>query len=347
MTKNSLFFLGFSFVLAVPSAPVLSQTPEKPTVYRVHRGDSLWRISDKTWGEGKKWPHLYKANQEAIHDPNLIFPGQELMVPEGVATILTTDHEASASSTTRTRLGSEKSGVPSTNSEGTATSPAPEAEGQEGTGSGSKWVLWVLGLLALASGLFWFLQRRYGRAPAQRPEPLSSYRPPERSSAPPPTPSIPVSRPSPSVPDRPIQAASPAPAPTQPVTTPPSPSALPIAGSAADVYIQQGLFAEAAKVYRGILDRDPNNTEVAKKLMELEDRMRRQVAQEISQKELPLTVPTPVTPPVTPPSGVPSTTAGTSSPTTPSADPYLPPEAESIVKEEEKNRPSADGTTPK
>jgi nucleoid-associated protein YgaU len=49
----------------------------------VRRGESLWRISASSaaYGSGTKWPSIYDANRERIHDPNLIYPGQELTIP--------------------------------------------------------------------------------------------------------------------------------------------------------------------------------------------------------------------------------------------------------------------------
>jgi len=49
----------------------------------VRRGESLWRISASSaaYGSGTKWPSIYDANRERVHDPNLIYPGQELTIP--------------------------------------------------------------------------------------------------------------------------------------------------------------------------------------------------------------------------------------------------------------------------
>ena len=49
----------------------------------VRRGESLWEISaaGRVYGSGSRWQRLYEANRARIHDPNLIFPGQELSIP--------------------------------------------------------------------------------------------------------------------------------------------------------------------------------------------------------------------------------------------------------------------------
>ncbi len=47
------------------------------------RRDCLWRIAenDEIYGDAWKWPAIYSANKDQIKDPDLIFPGQELVIP--------------------------------------------------------------------------------------------------------------------------------------------------------------------------------------------------------------------------------------------------------------------------
>jgi nucleoid-associated protein YgaU len=47
----------------------------------VSRGDSLWRISRVTYGEGTRYAIVYKANRDQIRNPNRIYPGQILFLP--------------------------------------------------------------------------------------------------------------------------------------------------------------------------------------------------------------------------------------------------------------------------
>lgn len=49
---------------------------------RVERGDSLWRISRNIYGEGFRYTQIYDANTGQIRNPNVIFPGQVLVVPK-------------------------------------------------------------------------------------------------------------------------------------------------------------------------------------------------------------------------------------------------------------------------
>jgi len=54
-----------------------------PTSWRVWRGESLWRISQypEVYGTGTRWPVIYRANQDQIRDPNLIYPDQIFVIP--------------------------------------------------------------------------------------------------------------------------------------------------------------------------------------------------------------------------------------------------------------------------
>lgn len=50
--------------------------------YVVARGDSLWRISEKYYRSGLKYPRIYKANRDRIADPDLIYPCQRFRMPK-------------------------------------------------------------------------------------------------------------------------------------------------------------------------------------------------------------------------------------------------------------------------
>jgi nucleoid-associated protein YgaU len=75
---------GASQAAVVPPAnetsPSAGAVPKTATRI-VSRGDSLWRISQVTYGDGKRYAVLYKANRGHIRDPNRIFPGQIVILP--------------------------------------------------------------------------------------------------------------------------------------------------------------------------------------------------------------------------------------------------------------------------
>ncbi|WP_372425253.1 LysM peptidoglycan-binding domain-containing protein [Salinarimonas chemoclinalis] len=47
----------------------------------VVRGDSLWRISRRIYGDGIRYTVIFDANQDQIRNPDLIFPGQVFVLP--------------------------------------------------------------------------------------------------------------------------------------------------------------------------------------------------------------------------------------------------------------------------
>ena len=50
--------------------------------YTIEKGDSLWKIAQQHYGDGNKWQRLFEANREVIKDPDLIYPGQQIRVPD-------------------------------------------------------------------------------------------------------------------------------------------------------------------------------------------------------------------------------------------------------------------------
>jgi DNA-binding SARP family transcriptional activator len=76
------------------SSPAAGTTthPTSVTVRAPHNGvhDSLWRIAQRTLGDGTRWPEIYELNKgtpqpngRTFTAPSLIFPGQELALPAG------------------------------------------------------------------------------------------------------------------------------------------------------------------------------------------------------------------------------------------------------------------------
>jgi len=49
--------------------------------YRVQPGDSLWKISEKFYGNGNRWKDIFNSNKDQIQNPDLIYPDQTLVIP--------------------------------------------------------------------------------------------------------------------------------------------------------------------------------------------------------------------------------------------------------------------------
>lgn len=54
-----------------------------PAIYTVQRHDFLIRIAarEDIYGDGSHWRRIFEANRHQIRNPNLIYPGQELVIP--------------------------------------------------------------------------------------------------------------------------------------------------------------------------------------------------------------------------------------------------------------------------
>jgi hypothetical protein len=47
----------------------------------IQPGNNLWRIAQRSYGDGLSYTVIYQANRAQIRDPNLIYPGQVFAVP--------------------------------------------------------------------------------------------------------------------------------------------------------------------------------------------------------------------------------------------------------------------------
>ena len=72
---------GHSTTAPPPVVPDL--TTKAVRTHTVERGDSLWKIAKKYYGNGNHWKQIYEANQAVIgKNPDLIKPGQVPTIPE-------------------------------------------------------------------------------------------------------------------------------------------------------------------------------------------------------------------------------------------------------------------------
>lgn len=81
--------VNISFNMEKPKASVepqreatTSPAPAAAQTYTVVKGDCLWNIAKKFYGNGSKYTVIYNANRSVIGgNPNLIYPGQVLTIP--------------------------------------------------------------------------------------------------------------------------------------------------------------------------------------------------------------------------------------------------------------------------
>jgi nucleoid DNA-binding protein len=52
-----------------------------PQVHIVHQDDNLWNLAKQYYGNALLWPHIYRANQRTLTDPDKIISGNKLVIP--------------------------------------------------------------------------------------------------------------------------------------------------------------------------------------------------------------------------------------------------------------------------
>lgn len=76
--------LAVGNVAGVASVEEDVTTPEpaaEPVFHTVVKGDNLWKIAEKTLGNGARYPEIFEANRPMLSDPDKIYPGQMLRIP--------------------------------------------------------------------------------------------------------------------------------------------------------------------------------------------------------------------------------------------------------------------------
>lgn len=64
-----------------PPRPVSTPVAIQTRTYTVKKGDCLWNISKKYYGNGNQYMKIYNANKDKIKKPSLIYPNQVLVIP--------------------------------------------------------------------------------------------------------------------------------------------------------------------------------------------------------------------------------------------------------------------------
>ncbi len=49
--------------------------------YDILPGDTLWGLADRFYGQGQAWKRILRANAERLRDPNVLRPGQTILIP--------------------------------------------------------------------------------------------------------------------------------------------------------------------------------------------------------------------------------------------------------------------------
>jgi LysM repeat protein len=71
-------------VTVAAAKPARHAAMAQNTHYTVRSGDSLSMIADRYYHNASDWQYLYHENDRTISDPNLIYVGQDLVIPSSV-----------------------------------------------------------------------------------------------------------------------------------------------------------------------------------------------------------------------------------------------------------------------
>lgn len=76
------------FLIFSTSALAQEGVQARRSTHEVVKGETLWSLAERYLGSPYRWPLIYEANSSQIQNPNLIEPGQLLVIPgEGVSAV--------------------------------------------------------------------------------------------------------------------------------------------------------------------------------------------------------------------------------------------------------------------
>lgn len=58
-----------------------TETAPEAGFHTVDKGDTLWAIAEKSYGDGSKYMIIFEANKPMLSHPDKIYPGQLLRIP--------------------------------------------------------------------------------------------------------------------------------------------------------------------------------------------------------------------------------------------------------------------------
>lgn len=58
-----------------------ADTSDAADFHTVEKGDTLWAVATKAYGDGSKYMKIFEANKPMLSDPDKIYPGQVLRIP--------------------------------------------------------------------------------------------------------------------------------------------------------------------------------------------------------------------------------------------------------------------------
>ena len=68
--------------VVIPEEDSQSTSSTEVVYYKVQSNDNLFKIARKHYGDGQKWAKIFEANRDSMPNPNSLYVGQELLIPD-------------------------------------------------------------------------------------------------------------------------------------------------------------------------------------------------------------------------------------------------------------------------
>ena len=91
-------------VTVAAAKPAKHAAKAASTYYTVRSGDTLSKIASRFYHEASDWRYLYQANEKTVHNPDMIYAGERLLIPGTVSpqSAYTPKHSKAAATTETT-----------------------------------------------------------------------------------------------------------------------------------------------------------------------------------------------------------------------------------------------------
>lgn len=85
--KAALIAGNIEGIAKVDADALETETPQEveDLFYEIQKGDTLWRVAEIYYQDGSRYKEIFEANREVIKDPDKIYPGQMIRIPNFVA----------------------------------------------------------------------------------------------------------------------------------------------------------------------------------------------------------------------------------------------------------------------
>lgn len=85
LTNPRVLMIGQKLILPKNDPTKIAEKQLTNTInsgeYTVERGDSLWKIAVRAYSDGNKWTEIWNSNKNLIGNPNKIYKGTKLVIP--------------------------------------------------------------------------------------------------------------------------------------------------------------------------------------------------------------------------------------------------------------------------